>query len=107
IRAASAVGPNGFPMLPNGITAKILPLNSDGTMRLPALDTWNLTIERQLSPTMALSVAYVGNKEEHVTPGGSQYNINQPFQPAVAAGAQLPASPNPYRFYFQKFGWTQ
>jgi outer membrane receptor protein involved in Fe transport len=107
ILAAAPLGPTGNPLLPNGISAKILPLNNDNTMRLPTMDTWNLTLERQLTPTLVVSAAYVGNKEEHVTPGGTNYNTNQPRQPAVAPGAQLPSSPNPYRYYFQKFGWTQ
>src|SRR5437867_4633958 len=37
---------------------------------------WNLTIERQLTPSMGLSVAYVGMKGTHLQ---LAQNINQPF----------------------------
>jgi len=103
ILAASPTGPTGNHLLPNGIAAKVLPLNSNNTMRLPTMDAWNLTIERQLTSTMVVSAAYVGNKEEHVTPGGSSYNTNQPRLNAGLA----PTNTNLRRFYFQKFGWTQ
>jgi hypothetical protein len=103
ILAAAPLGPTGNHLLPNGISAKILPLNSNNTMRLPTMDTWNLTIERQLTPTTVFSVAYVGNKEEHVTPGGSSYNTNQP---RLNFGLP-PTNTNQRRFYFQKFGWSQ
>src|SRR6185312_10565065 len=78
ILAAAPLGPTGNPLLPNGYAAKILPLNNDNTMRLPAQDAWNVTLERQVSPTIVVSAAYVGSKEEHVTPGGTNYNLNQP-----------------------------
>ena len=47
-------------------------------MRLPTVDAWNFTIEHQFSSSAVLSVGYVGNKGYHVTPGGTNYNINQP-----------------------------
>ena len=103
ILAAAPLGPTGNHLLPNGISAKILPLNSDNTMRIPTTDAWNLTIERQLTPTLVVSAAYVGNKEEHVTPGGTNYNTNQP---KLNAGLP-PTNTNLRRFYFQKFGWSQ
>jgi hypothetical protein len=103
ILAATPLGPTGNHLLPNGISAKILPLNTNNTMRLPTMDTWNLTIERQVTPTTVVSVGYVGNKEEHVTPGGTNYNTNQP---KLNAGLP-PTNTNLRRFYFQKFGWSQ
>ena len=65
-------------MLPNGIAPNVLPLTSDSTMRLPVVDAWNFTLEHQFTPSTVLSVGYVGNKGYHVTPGGTNYNINQP-----------------------------
>jgi len=103
ILAAQPTGPTGNPLLPNGISAKILPLNADNTMRLPTNDAWNVTIERQLSSTMVVSAAYVGNKEEHVTPGGTNYNTNQ----AMLNAGLPPTNTNARRYYFQKFGWSQ
>ena len=103
ILAASPLGPTGNHLLPDKFSAKVLPLSSDNTMRLPTMDAWNLTIERQITSTLVVSAAYVGNKEEHVTPGGSSYNTNQP---QLNAGGP-PTNTNLRRFYFQKFGWTQ
>jgi hypothetical protein len=102
ILAAQPKGPNGFPMLPNGINPNVLPLTEDRTMRLPTVDAWNFTIEKQISSSAVVSVGYVGNKGYHVTPGGTNYNINQPS--IVGFGV---LSTNQRRLFYQKFGWTQ
>ncbi|HVH71241.1 MAG TPA: TonB-dependent receptor, partial [Candidatus Dormibacteraeota bacterium] len=104
-------GPSGNPILPNGINPNVLPLSSDNSMRLPTADAWNLTVERQITPTLVVSAAYVGNKGEHVTPGGTNYNINQPT--VVGFGT---LNTNQRRFFYtkacpscpgQRLGWTQ
>jgi hypothetical protein len=102
ILATRPLGPNGNPLQPNGIAPNVLPLSSDGTMRLPVVDAWNFTIEHQFTPTTVLSVGYVGNHGYHVTPGGTNYNINQP---SIVGFGTL--STNQRRLFFQKFGWTQ
>lgn len=102
ILASQPKGPNGNPILPNGINPKVLPLNSDGTMRLPTVDAWNLTLERQLPFGVVVSAAYVGNKGTHVSPGGVNYNINEPT--IVGFGT---LNTNQRELFFQKFGWTQ
>jgi hypothetical protein len=49
-----------------------------GTQTLPTIDTWNLTLQRQLSASTSLEVAYVGNKGSHTFAGnGPAYNVNQ------------------------------
>jgi len=103
ILAAQPTGATGNALLPNGFSAKILPLTNDNTMRLPTMDAWNVTVERQVTQSLVVSAAYVGNKEEHVTPGGTNYNTNMP---QLNAGLP-PTNTNSRRFYFQKFGWTQ
>ncbi len=95
-------GPTGRRMLPNGVTPNILPLTTDGKMRLPTVDSWNLTVERQLTPTIAGSVAYVANKGTHTFPSGGQYNANQPT--VVGFGTLSSDQRKPF---FQKYGWTQ
>jgi hypothetical protein len=48
------------------------------TQRLPTLDAWNATVQRQLTATMNLEVAYIGNKGTHVFAGnGPAYNANE------------------------------
>jgi Carboxypeptidase regulatory-like domain/TonB dependent receptor len=106
--AGQPKGPNGNPILPDKISPNVLPLTSDNTMRLPTVDAWNLTVERQLTPTLVVSAAYVGNKGEHVTPGGTNYDINQPsvvgYCPSPGPGC---LTSNQRKFFFNKFGWSQ
>ena len=48
------------------------------TQRLPTIDQWNATIQRQVTPTLNVSVGYVGNKGTHVFAGnGPSYNTNE------------------------------
>jgi Carboxypeptidase regulatory-like domain/TonB dependent receptor len=48
-------------------------------VRLPTLDAWNATIQRQLTNTLSVEVAYIGNKGTHIFAGDSDtYNVNQP-----------------------------
>ncbi len=102
ILASQPKGPNGNPILPNGIAPNVLPLTSKNTMRLPVVDAWNLTLEHQFSSSTVVSIAYVGNKGYHVTPGGTNYNVNQPN--IVGFGT---LSTNQRRLYFPRYGWTQ
>jgi hypothetical protein len=98
ILAGQPKGPNGNPILPNGIAPNVLPLTSDNTMRLPVVDAWNFTIEHQFSSSTVFSIAYVGNKGYHVTPGGTNYNINEPT--IVGFGA---LSTNQRRLFYPQF----
>lgn len=102
ILASQPKGATGNPLLPNGISPNVLPLTKDNTMRLPVVDTWNLTLERQFAGGVVLSAAYVGNKGTHITPGGTNYNINQP---SIVGFGTL--NTNQRRLFFQKYGWTQ
>ena len=71
-------------------------------MRLPVVDAWNFTIERQLTSSTVFSIGYVGNKGYHVTPGGTNYNVNQP---SIVGFGTL--STNQRRYFYQLYGWTQ
>ncbi|HVZ17776.1 MAG TPA: TonB-dependent receptor [Terriglobales bacterium] len=79
-----------FPAIPsNGVLplggpqGNVQPRMRPTFQRLPTLDAWNLTVQRQLTNTMSLEVAYVGNKGTHVFAGnGPSYDLNQ-----VAYGA--------------------
>jgi outer membrane receptor protein involved in Fe transport len=47
--------------------------------RLPTLDAWNMTVQRQLNNSTSLEVAYIGNKGTNGFAGdGNTYNINNP-----------------------------
>jgi hypothetical protein len=44
---------------------------------LPTLDAWNVTVQRQITPTISAEVAYVGNKGSHGFSGdGPNYDVN-------------------------------
>ena len=61
--------------------------------RLPTLDAWNATVQRQVTPTISLEVAYIGNKGTHVfNMSGPSYNPNEP---AVGPGTNLITCPTP------------
>jgi outer membrane receptor protein involved in Fe transport len=63
--------------------------------RLPALDAWNATVQRQLDRATSVEVAYIGNKGTHGFAGdGNTYNVNQPLIGPGTAVVQ-PCSPTP------------
>jgi hypothetical protein len=92
-------GPNDRPLLPNGVTAFILPPR----LRLPTVDAWNFTVQHQFGERMSAEVAYVGTKGTHVFAGnGGDYDMNQATivgYPALTTNQRKP--------FFPKFGWTQ
>ena len=93
-------GPNGNPLLPDGIRSFVYPKK----MRLATLDAWNASFQRQLTSTISVDIAYVGNKGTHVFAGeGPDYDFNQPTLVGFAQGL----STNQRKPYFQKFGWSQ
>ena len=59
--------------LPNGISVPTRPL----TMRLPTLDAWNLTVQQELTRTVALQAAYVGSHGYHnMFDSNNQFDVN-------------------------------
>ena len=100
ILAAQPKGPNGMPIAPSGFTTDIVP----PSQRIPTVDTWNFAIQRQLSDTASIEVAYVGSKGTHEPPAyNGYYNSNEP----TLAGYLSGLSTNQRRPYFNSFGWTQ
>lgn len=92
-------GPNGRPILPNGVTAFILP----ETLRLPTSDQWNVTVQRQLPGDISVEASYVGTKGTHVFAGnGGDYDFNQ----ATVVGFGT-LTTNQRKPFFNKFGWSQ
>ena len=101
-------GPNGRFKLPNGVGTNLLP----DTQHVPALDAWNVSIQRQLSSTLSVELAYVGNHSTRAFIGGgpnADYNqativgygtLNQNERRPFYNGQ----APTPYG---ANFGWTQ
>ncbi len=98
-----AQGPKGFVpvtvpsdgILPlRGPAGDVSPRIRPTIQRLPTIDQWNATVQRQVTPTLNLTVAYVGNKGTHVFAGnGPSYNTNEA---AIGPGTfAYSCSPNP------------
>ena len=97
-------GPNGRPILPNGVTAFILP----ETLRLPTSDQWNLTVQRQLPGNISVEAAYVGTKGTHTFAGnGGDYDFNQATIVGYLGANGATTSTNSRKPFFNKFGWSQ
>jgi outer membrane receptor protein involved in Fe transport len=80
-----ATGPAAF-VFPAVPSSGRIPLVKDANqfvqpdkMRMGLVDAWNVTFQYQLTPSMSVEAAYVGNKGTHVFAGnGPDYNLNQP-----------------------------
>jgi Carboxypeptidase regulatory-like domain/TonB dependent receptor-like, beta-barrel len=69
------VGANGRFLLPPGVS----PHTNPRTQRPPAVNAFNVTVQRQLTDTTSVEVAYVGNRGHNVFAGdGPDFDINQP-----------------------------
>jgi hypothetical protein len=78
-----AVGADGRFKAPDGVNPSTLP----DQQRLPYVDAWNLTVQRELTSEIAAEIAYVGNKGTHVFNGdGPDINFNQPNIAGFAQG---------------------
>jgi hypothetical protein len=85
--------------LPDGVFARAIP----DKQRLPAVDAYNVTAQYQLTSTISVEAAYVGNKGTHVFAGdGPQVDANQP---TIEGFGTAPL--NQRRPLYNKFGWTQ
>jgi len=80
-------GPNGGPIpftFPKVPSNGLLPAQGYSTspkarhdpLHFPTIDAWNLSAQRALTPTMSLTVAYVGNKGTHTLADGDGNNTN-------------------------------
>jgi hypothetical protein len=93
--------------LPNGIFARARPEQ----IKLPTLDAWNLTVQHQLTQSLSLEAAYVGNKGTNTFNGfGPAFGINQASLVGFRADGD-PRGPgltrDQRRPFFTKFGWQQ
>jgi len=78
------------------------------TQRLPTLDAWNATVQRQIGESTTISVAYIGNKGTHVFAGdGPTYNANNPSINGYCANAGCTSiTPQTYRRpYYNAFSY--
>ena len=80
-------GSDGNHIYPDGFRAWVLPFHT----HMPTVDSWNATVQRQITPSFSLQAAYVGNKGSHIFVGENNWiNLNTPTeagfcQPGVVA----------------------
>jgi len=117
---AQCVGAKGRPLQPDGVGGNARPFNN----RIPSVDAWNATIQRQLTPTITATAAYVGNKGTHTFIGDNPaYNPNSQTvlgyvpgcgylagsftkpDPATCGASGQPQ--NNRKPFYLKYGWTQ
>jgi hypothetical protein len=105
------LGPPAFdfsPILSSISSAGTLPINGiDGStqggarplvQRLPTVDQWNATVQRQITSTLNITIGYVANKGTHVFAGtGPSYNNNEvaPIGGTNFVTCSAPVSPCP------------
>jgi hypothetical protein len=100
------IGPDGNHIYPDGFRAWVMPFHT----QMPTVDSWNATVQRQITPTFSLQAAYVGNKGSHIFVGENNWiNVNTQTE----AGFCQPGVVNPVCLsaqnrlpYFNKFGLT-
>lgn len=85
--------------LPDGVTPRVVNFKQ----RLPTVDAWNITVQHELTKTISLEAAYVGNKGTHVFCGNNPDCEGN--QPTLEGFPNVPR--NNRRLFFNKFGWTQ
>ncbi len=109
--SVSGIDPaNAFPAIPsNGI----IPFASLGgqisgvhirpiRQTLPSVDAWNATVQRQITNTISLEVAYVGSKGTHGFAGnGPNYDVNPVSMALYGVNDPLTCVPGPCQTYAQ------
>jgi outer membrane receptor protein involved in Fe transport len=66
-------------------------------LRLPTLDAWNLSLQQSLTPTLSLTIAYVGNKGTH-TLGDNSGNTTNPNEAAINLPAEFSITGQPLHY---------
>jgi hypothetical protein len=114
-------GANGRPMLRDGVFSRVRPFNN----RLPTVDAWNASVQRQVTTSLSVTAAYVANKGTHTLIGdnpayGLNNRSNVGFNPNCSNAdivnfttpdancVSLHALPPNLRIpYYLQYGWTQ
>ena len=111
-----AAGPadpqSAFPAVPSsgilpfrGPTGSVTPNVRADKINLPTVDTWNVTVQRQLDNKTSMDVAYIGNKGTHTFQGnGPSFNVNTATVAGFANGLSYDAR-RPYNGKFTYADW--
>src|SRR5581483_6020249 len=82
-----------FPTVPsNGLLPAqgyaVSPKARPNPLHFPTIDAWNLAVQRAVTPTLSVTVAYVGNKGTH-TLGDTDQNNTDPNESALFLPGQF------------------
>jgi outer membrane receptor protein involved in Fe transport len=94
-----------FPLI-DGISTYVVPEKQ----RLPAVDAYNVTIQRQLTSTLSAELGYVGNRGTHVYAGDfPTTDLNQATLEGYGDGPGTPGfvPRDERRPLYNAYGWTQ
>ena len=88
--------PNSFPSVPsNGLLpnpgSTVTSIARQNPLRFPTLDAWNVSFQRALTPTLSLTMTYVGNKGTNTLSDGDGNSTN-----TNEAAINLPGSTTAY-----------
>ncbi len=106
--SSPVVGSNGRFPLPGDLNVFYF-FNPPSSFRVPLADSWNLTVQHEITPTLTAEIGYVGNVGRHlfVNPNVNQAAPPSPNcdpDPSVAGGCNDFDS---RRLFFQRFGLSQ
>ncbi len=95
---ANGPTPYVFPAVPSNGLLPNQGYSSSGrsrptTLQLPTLDAWNAAVQQSLTPTLSITIAYVGNKGTH-TFGDASGNTTNPNEAAIFLPAQYSVTGN-------------
>jgi outer membrane receptor protein involved in Fe transport len=89
---AQPVGPDGNHIYPDGFRAWVMPFHT----LMPTVDSWNATVQRQITPTLSLQAGYVGNKGSHIFVGENNWiNLNTQTEAGFCSPTILAMNPVP------------
>ncbi|MEQ1352965.1 MAG: TonB-dependent receptor [Candidatus Acidiferrum sp.] len=99
------LGANGRALLPDGVNSRARPFNN----RLPTVDAWNVSFQRQVTGSISVTAAYVGNKGTHTfVEGNPAYNVNSRTIVGYDPNAADPDANRKSRTpYYSLYDWTQ
>jgi hypothetical protein len=82
----SPIPSNGKLVLENGVSVNTRPM----VVRLPTVQGWNLTIQRELGQKFSVQAAYVGSEAYHnMFDSSNQYNANEATNVGFTEGASI------------------
>src|SRR6202030_4014067 len=81
----------GQPLLVNSIASRLAASTIEPNPKRSYMTQWNFNIQRQLDPTLTLTLGYLGSHGVHLLMRGDDGNMTLPVK--TSAGYQFPGDP--------------